>query len=65
MRPDGICADNHPFDDAVGITLDEASVLVSSGIAFITVAYDVLDIPFGVLAGAPFSTGEKASAPLL
>ena len=41
MRAYGVSADDHAFDDAVGIAFHEASVHVSAGIAFIAVGDDI------------------------
>ena len=64
--PDGVSADGHALEHSVGITLKHGAIHESAGVAFVTVADEVLD-PVGRGGGggeAPLEAGgETGSAP--
>jgi len=63
MGPYGVGPDDHPFEHAVGVSLEEASVHVGPGVSLVGVADHVLGLPVGMPAALPFAAcGEAPSA---
>ena len=62
MGPHGNGADDHPFQNAVGVSFQQAPVHVGPGIPFIGIANNV-SIPFVPGARRPFDARGKSAAP--
>ena len=63
-RADGVCSQHEPFQDAVGVPLEEAPVHVGARVSFVGVYDNVLGVAGGIAAELPFSTrGEPSAAP--
>ena len=61
---DRVGADDHPFEDQVGISLQEAAVHVGAGIALVRVADDILGLALGLAGLIPLpARRESAAAP--
>ncbi|MBA7626499.1 hypothetical protein ES703_33950 [subsurface metagenome] len=62
MGTDGAGADNHSLQDAVGVALQQASILVGAGVALVGVADDVFNLTFSLAARLPLPAGREAAA---
>ena len=60
---DGVGADDHAFENRMGIALQNGSVHVGAGIPFVGIADDVPDSVggFGAAAGFPLAAGGEPS----
>ena len=59
---DGVAADGHSLDDAVGVTLEDGTIHEGTGVTLVGVADDVLLVGLVLGAEAPFHTGGEAGA---
>jgi len=59
---DGVGADDHAFDNAMGVSLQDAPVHVGAGVSLIGVADDILGHPGRLAAAGPFPPCGEASA---
>ena len=59
---DGVAADGHSFDDAVGVTLEDGAVHEGAGVTLVGVADDVFLVGLVFGAEAPFDAGGEACA---
>src|SRR5208337_1481183 len=60
---DGVAADDQTFEDAVGVTLEEATVHVRAGVPLVAVDDDVLHIARRLAGRLPLHAGRESAAP--
>ena len=61
--PDGVGADEHSFEDRVGIALQHGAVHVGPRLAFVGIADHILGVGGGLAGQPPFLPGGKGRAP--
>ena len=57
---DGIATDDHPFQQAVGIALDNGAIHKGPWVPFVRVAHDILGVPRSASGELPLESGDKA-----
>ena len=62
MRAYGVSADNHAFDNAVGIAFHETSIHVGSGVTLISVGDDIFRKALRLAHPFPLDSGRKTAA---
>ena len=62
LRADSKSADNHPFQNGMGITFHQTSIHKSTGVALVAVTDNVFQIALGFAGGFPFSAGGETAA---
>ena len=61
-RADGVCADQHAFDQRVRVALDDGSVHERAGVALVGVADQIFGRTGALAGGVPFEPGREACA---
>ena len=59
---DGVAADQHALDDAVGVALEDGAVHERAGVALVGITDDVLLVAGLVVGGLPLHAGGEARA---
>jgi hypothetical protein len=59
----GICADEHPLENRMGISLQQRPIHEGAGVPLIRVADDILGPSLGLTGEFPFDSGQKARSP--
>ncbi|MFM1944516.1 MAG: hypothetical protein RI897_3498 [Verrucomicrobiota bacterium] len=62
LGTDGVGGDGHTFDDAVGVTFEDAAVHEGAGVAFVAVTDDVFFVTDVFIDCFPFEAGGVAGA---
>jgi hypothetical protein len=58
--PDGVGADEHALEDAMRISLHQASIHVGARVSLVGIADDVLQVALGLPRQLPFQAGQEA-----